>query len=286
MQTVEKIEFQRARDFSELLSDTFDFIRQNFIDLGKSILFIVGPFLLAVVIYSAIFQFNFMSPDPNILFSLTYFMGILISLALQILLYSLLLIVTAEFVLLYREKGAGGFGVEDVWQASSKDIVAVFFLNICVGIIVAFGTLLFIIPGIYLAIALSLTPIIYICDKAGFSGSFSRSGNLIRGHWWFTLGLLIVLGVIIFVLMFIFQIPTYIYVFFTMLHSGDPMSIAKPSWVLTLVTTIGSLAHFFYCIPIIALIFHYFSLVEKKEAAGLFKKVEEIETSSNEDKTQ
>lgn len=104
MQTVEKIEFQRARDFSELLSDTFDFIRQNSIDLGKSILFIVGPFLLAVVIYSAIFQFNFMSPDPNNLFSLTYFVGMIISLVFQILLYSLLLIVPAEFVLLYREK--------------------------------------------------------------------------------------------------------------------------------------------------------------------------------------
>ena len=40
------IEFQQARDFSKKINVTFEFIKQNFKPLFKSILFIAGPPML------------------------------------------------------------------------------------------------------------------------------------------------------------------------------------------------------------------------------------------------
>ena len=43
MENLNVIEFHHTRDFSKKMNVTFEFIRQNFKALGKSILFIAGP---------------------------------------------------------------------------------------------------------------------------------------------------------------------------------------------------------------------------------------------------
>ena len=43
MENFNVIEFHHTRDFSKKMNATFEFIRQNFKTLGKSILFIAGP---------------------------------------------------------------------------------------------------------------------------------------------------------------------------------------------------------------------------------------------------
>ena len=56
MQTIQIIEYRRTRDFSRKMNATFEFIRQNFKGLGKSILFISGPpILMASVLMASFF---------------------------------------------------------------------------------------------------------------------------------------------------------------------------------------------------------------------------------------
>ena len=43
MNTTAPLEFHKARDFSKKINDTFEFLKQNFVPLTKSILFIAGP---------------------------------------------------------------------------------------------------------------------------------------------------------------------------------------------------------------------------------------------------
>ena len=63
------------------------------------------------------------------------------------------------------------------------------------------GLLLFIVPGIVIAVSLSLFLTLIATDDAGIS-SMERSHKLIwPGHWWWTFGLYLLLGVIVFMLM-------------------------------------------------------------------------------------
>ena len=43
MKTFTPLEFHKARDFSKKINDTFEFLKQNFKPLTKSVLFIAGP---------------------------------------------------------------------------------------------------------------------------------------------------------------------------------------------------------------------------------------------------
>ena len=62
MEEFRVIQFQRSRDFSKKLNATFEFIRQNFKPLGKSILLIAGPSVFVGSVMAGSFMgefFNF-----------------------------------------------------------------------------------------------------------------------------------------------------------------------------------------------------------------------------------
>ena len=61
MENFNFIEFHRTRDFSRKLNATFEFIKQNFKSLGKSILFIAGPPVLVASLVIGSFMSDFMS---------------------------------------------------------------------------------------------------------------------------------------------------------------------------------------------------------------------------------
>ncbi len=61
MENFNFIEFHRTRDFSRKLNATFEFVKQNFKPLGKSILFIAGPPVLVASLVGGSFMSEFMS---------------------------------------------------------------------------------------------------------------------------------------------------------------------------------------------------------------------------------
>lgn len=65
---------------------------------------------------------------------------------------------------------------------------------------VTVGSLLLVIPGIYLAIALIFAPIAAITERKGVIESFKYSFELVRGRWWRTAVLLTIIGIVALVL--------------------------------------------------------------------------------------
>ena len=107
--------------------------------------------------------------------------------------------------------------------------------------------------------------------------AMSRCFYLIKNKWWFTFGLLFVLGLIQGFMGFLFQIPQYIAMFFVAFNSFDGSGINSTTEIILMVTTIiSSLNLLFYSISFVGIAFHYFSLVEQKEAKGLLNKIESI----------
>lgn len=61
---------------------------------------------------------------------------------------------------------------------------------------VMLGTLLLIVPGVWLGISLSLVAPVMAIEQRGPMGSIRRSYRLVKGNWWETFGFLLLIGLI------------------------------------------------------------------------------------------
>lgn len=128
------------------------------------------------------------------------------------------------------------------------------------------GTPLVMALATYLAVVLSLFfPVLWLEDGGVFA-TIGRCFHLIKGRWWATFGLLLVVGMIQGMLLIVFIIPQYAVMIGKMLHvpglSSDVLGI-----VAQCIYAVGIM--FTYTIPLLALAFQYFNLAEQKEGWGL-----------------
>jgi hypothetical protein len=281
-----KIIFQQARDFSEKLNDTFSFLRQNFRNLSLSVLFTAGPFTLIGGFFLGLYQSktigsigsggsNPFAQFQNIL-GMEYFFGVLFSFISLI----IVAIVVTEYIRLYNEDKTENYQWQDILPKLKSDFLSIFLLGLGYSVIVALSSLLFIIPGIYMAIALSLLIYVKIYEEKSFFQAVSRCLDLIKGNWWATFGLLIVLSIVQGLLSFVFQIPMLISTVLLTLQginkevSGDTNIFLVVS---TIISTIGS--QLLYVVSLTGLCFQYFNLVEEKDASGLLSRIDSIGTT-------
>jgi hypothetical protein len=281
----EKIEFRKARDFGGIINDTFAFARQNIAMLFKSLLFIVGPLVLMQGIMAGLYGVRSASlltakamQNPfDAIFGIEY----MLLLVFALLSYTMITIITLEFVVLYAERGPEGITMDVIWKSTKKDFWMMLLTFIGNFFVIIFSMLLLIIPGIYFSIVMSLVPIIRIQERTGYFASVRRSMRLISGSWWFTLGLFIILALIVGIMGSVMGIPSMAVNFLSILHGADVTGkFYKTLFIITGI--VQQLSAFFSAIVLIASGFLYYSLVEKKEGAGLLKKVEEIGTTKAE----
>lgn len=297
----QKIDFQKYRDFGQIINASFEFIRQNFGSLLKSLIFIVGPFLLVTGILLGFYQKSIFS-----LYNMTslseigiVFILLIISVFLTV---QMLLVTSYSFILIYLEKQEFSIiQIEEVWEGVKKNFLKVLGITfsmvlITIVAIIVFGVLvvvsinatsnpflvfllflLWMIPFAYLMVKLTLVYIISLYEKSGVMESMQRSFYLTKNKWWVTFGLIFVLGLIEAFMGFVFQIPQYIVMFATMFNSMDGSGVDGVTEIIIVVTSvISAFQYLLYFISIIALAFYYFSLVEQKEAKGLLEKIESI----------
>ena len=298
----QKIEFQKYRDFGQVINGTFEFIRHNFLPLLKSIIFIVGPFILLSGIFSGLYQkdiFSFNSTTTSLsnfgIVSLLYLIALFLSMITMV-------SVVYSYVLIYLERtDESPIQIDEVWLGVKSNILKVVGITILIGIIIGvigitfFLPLFFIfnvqsnplamipiiflvmIPIIYFSNKLTLTYFVSLYENIGAVDSMKRSIFLIKNKWWFTFGLVIVLSFIQGFMGFLFQIPQYIAMITVMFNSMDGTGADGATEIIMIITSIIAAFNFvFYAISLIAIAFHYFSLVEQKEAKGLIEKIESI----------
>lgn len=290
-----KIVFYKVRNFSAKLNATIEFIRQNVKPLGKAILYIMGP--LAIVngiLFSQYINFMFGSMSQTepvdvqnpfgFIFSSSY-IGFII---LSTLAGMLNLAIIFNFMKIYNAKYPEPITVTEVLNTSWRDILPLFLLVVITGIFIFAGFFALVIPGFYLMIVMSLAFPALMFERKGIFESIGRSFKLIRGKWWSTFGLLFVAYIIANAVTMLFVIPFYILYFvsiFTMIEETGVNADISSWWFqggMTLSVILMVLGSFLaYAIPMIALNFQYFNLVERQESVGLMSEIEQIDTDSN-----
>ena len=285
-----KIEFYKQREFGDKINITFAFIRQNAKDYFKYQLFIAGPFIAIGVILSTLFFNTFSNSllvsdpyNPDVgLSAISSAMGYgFFTVLMYGLVYLLIAMVGMGYLRAYHENPEGKVLRSDitarVWPKLPAALGAAILGYICIVI----GSLLFIIPGIYLAVAFSLIFVIIMFEDKGGASSLGRSIDLIKGKWWSTFGLIFVMGLIAAAIGYVIQLPTYLAMFMSDFNSLDDPEKLSTLYGGTLFGLVNSLLYYLGILVTVfivqtAVAFQYFNLIERKESRGLMSKIQDM----------
>ncbi len=270
------VDFVRERTFGDIIGAPFYFIVQEFKQFAPMLLRFAGPFvavsflalsLLANDIYTAAVN-NVSSPSTTPVYAFILFLAFLLG-ALAV------TTVTHSYISLYVKNGKGNFTREDVAEMLKKNVWKVFAAGFLTGLISFVGFLLFYIPGIYLSVALSFVFIALIYENKTVGESISRSFEIIRGSWWQTFALVLVFGMIIGAMSYVFIIPIYAVIISASI-TGNEISSGSTIFITLFVFLYFTAYLFFISMQQVMVAFQYFNLLAQKEGLHLKDKIAAI----------
>ena len=276
------IPFKRQREIGDIINATFQFVRENYRSLLKNIYKNSGPFFILLTAGLAYYTYS-VTGSPLEIFtgaSGNFIIPFLIFAFALLLFYSAFYGTVLHFIKSYVNND-GEVNDEEVKQGVHKDFFDLLLLSIISAVLLVAGLLLFVLPGIYLMVPLSLAMAVLVFKGTGKTDAISYCFDLVKGHWWMTFITLMVIWLLIYVIGLIFQIPVIIYVVIKTITSAQEGSIADPSsysdWVFITINVIASLFQYLISsITIIAVSFIYFNLNEHKNLTGAYETIDNL----------
>ncbi|MEZ5103251.1 MAG: hypothetical protein R2757_02045 [Draconibacterium sp.] len=268
--TKKDISFQKKREVGDVITDSFEFLKQEYKPILNLITVYVLPFLLLYGAFQVYMQMNIINKidlnDTEKLMSNIgpFYTNIFLFSLFGLFVQSLLVGTYYSYIEVYVKKGKGNFELSEVKSLLYSNGLLALAAGFTIYITVLIGVILCIVPGIYFANTFSLTAMIYIFEKKGIANAFTRSAFLTRNAWWNTF-LLNILGlVIIWLSGLLISIPTFFSGISQNIFSmNSPNQIDYPNWywILTGVSTVVSSV--LWIIPYTFLAFQYFNLHEQ-----------------------
>ncbi len=278
MENQNYIVLEKERDFGDIFSTTFKFVRQNFKTLAVSLLIYVLPFAILTGIVFSLYQNSALSivgrPDSGIAVNMLIYLGLMMP-ALW-LSYAMISGVVTVFFKLYQSRGAASFTVADVGAGLRKNIGKILLTMLVYMFLSGVGMLFCLVPGIYLGVCLSPLLMIYLLEEKSFNDSFSYAFQLVKENWWNTFLILLVISIVVGALSYIFYIPAYISMFASIITGAQTGQMAPGNLFAILSGGAMVFATLLQCLLWIAIGFQYFNLKEKKEHTGLMNDLEKI----------
>lgn len=282
------IQLFQQRDFGNKINATFQYVGQNFRSLGLALLYIVGPVAVVAGIASGVIQSNMLklmsesaetqADNPMAAFqalsqftSPTFWLATLFSLLANV----VVILTTYAHMKVYERTKNSDISVADVWAEVQPAIGRAIVISLLISVITGVATLFFIIPGIYVAVVLSLALAVTVFEGTDFGGTWDRCFKLIRDKWWSTFGLIIVMAIIVLIVGLIFAIPTAIIAFFI---GAKMLPDVSTVWLVlgNVIALVGRTL--LNAVIYMAIGFQYTNLVERQEGRGLISAVDSIGT--------
>ncbi len=279
----EYLQLKAEREIGDILSDTFKFVKLNLKPLLKVLVkSAAAPFVIVLLASTVVTLFQ--PEDQTNLF--TYSAPQLITFGINFIASLILYLLMTSAVLHYMSAYAGHAPKLDLHLISKNAKGSAMYLlgyGVIAAILIFLGMMLFILPGIYLFVPLSIGYVILIFERKTISTSLSMAFKIISGEWWVTFGTLIVITLVLGIISVTFQLPLWIYylirpmVGFEGFSIGNEMALDPIVAILTLFAT--ALAHLFYILNIVATALIYLDLNETKNSSGLFEGIQKLGTS-------
>lgn len=276
------IEFKQKRELGEIINATFKFIRENYKPLFKYLVPLVGPSF--ILLFAALSYYTYTVP-ASILQSMDFSSGDFIIgfalLGLTLVIYYSYLYATIYHYIKSYIRHDGETDETEIRTGVKNDFGRLLMLFLVTAIIIFAGFVLFVIPGIYLLVPLSIVGPIMVFNQTNLTDTISYAFTLIKDHWWMTFITLIVTGLLVYIIGLVFQIPLIVYTLvkmMTMMQEGSAADMALDSdWVLLMLQVVASLIQYIlYSISVIVIAFVYFSLNEEKNLTGTFEQIDNL----------
>ncbi len=276
---MEKINLNQEWSFGDSITVTFYFLKQEIKPLLKALGILVLPLLLI----EALLEVTVIR-DVGEIFSSTlnsrYAAGnlgmTLVTFFFNCLLYFWVGLFGFGYIRVYLDKYRQG----DETSPEVGEIGGVMFRhlgNMLLGgvvclLLVFLGSLFFVLPGIYLSVALLFTGcFIFFQQKTAFQG-IAGSMSLIQGRWWGLFGYVILLRLIVLALSFIFSIPQLV-----LIVKAATTQEVPPQLLTSLALTFGRVGEFMLqIITVTGIAVRFFSFWEKKEHGTLLGKIDQM----------
>lgn len=278
---MEKIDLNQVRGFSDSITVTFNFIKQEFKPLLRSLALLVLPWifidLLIKVFVVGDMVTHSMTPGFPVGGRIIEVLG---SYLLALLVMYWLLLFVISYIRVYMDH----FHQEPEFTVTSREVwqVMLTFFGKLAGesllflFIVTLGFMFLFVPGIYFAVAFIFAPFFIVFREKSVSASLGASMDLVRGRWWNLFGYLIVLQLILGALSYVFTIP-YLVVIFKSAFTQE----APNGYELSLGLMFSTLGQYLLqIISIVGIAVRFFSFLEKDEHTGLLSKIEQLGSST------
>ncbi len=271
--TVRGIEFRKKREVGDIITDSFEFLKQEYKLILNLVTVYVLPFMILYGIVEVYLQMKVINKidftDSESILSnfgpvyLNFFLFSLFGLFVQ----SLLIATYYSFIETYVKKGKGNFTLDDIKPLLYSNGLLALGAGFTIYIISVIGLFLCIIPGIYFANTFSLTVMIFIFERKGLANALMRSAFLVKTAWWNTF-LLNLLGlVIIWSAGLIVTIPTLLAgISGNIFNMNNPTQINYPHWYWVLAGISAIISSILWIIPYTFLAFQYFNLDERTKS--------------------
>ena len=315
----QRIELHQERRFSEKLTVSFNFIKQNFKGLFKPMLFVALPVALigsyfmseylSLLFINTSNPFGDMTSSEGITFAVSY----LLLVTVTTLGYFFLMCIVLAYISLYDEHKNDSVSVftrikERAGRFIGYNIVYGIIFSIAFLIIgaiilgfpiyimvqdsssstVVFGILFFLLMMfVFFVFLLLFGGFFYILqcvlfyENLDFTGNITRTLKLLKGNWWNSAGYLLVSSFIVSIMYSVFYMPSYILI---MINSfGVAMGEESINQVVLIISSFVSMLGVFLLSPLFHVFFsfQYYNLTEKLDGTGLLHQLGQLGAEAN-----
>ncbi|MFK5889976.1 MAG: hypothetical protein QM486_04520 [Flavobacteriaceae bacterium] len=286
------INFKRERDLGAIITDTFGFIRTQWKPFFITIFKILWPFVAVTAFFMGMYLYSFSnmfsnlknmsnSSSPFAMYGGDFFLWISLLMISVLVTYTLLHLAAMFYIKAYIDDATNIDFSSISKQVKTKfwSLLGFFFLSY---LLIIIALMLCFFPGIYIMYVFALGVPILIFEDKGVGETIEYCFTLIKTKWWETFGVLLVVGLLVGILGYIFNIPAMIYSIIKMIgliKDNDPTAMTGlMSDPIYLILTIISYAGRFLlsAISIVATVFVYFDLNEQKFHSGTIETIESL----------
>lgn len=299
-------ELRKTRSFGQKLEGTFEFIRINARPLFKSLFFFTSPFVLVgTFLVSNLITTSFTAGvnsgagvEPSLEEVTSIGLSALGFMFLMAFAGTMVISTVYAVIRCYEQYESADYTTNEVWQKTSKIYWQVFGTVFLYGVIFMIAYFIIVFPLAFLLSILSflIIPVIYILmgfflvimltalpaqvfERKGLGNGLNKAFRLLKGHWWSSLGLLLLLLLIYNVITVIFIVPFYASLIFSFFSTTEldlmeetPLYIVLLNYLFGAILLVGSFIT--YSVPLIGMTIQYFSLSEERDATALLRKID------------
>ncbi len=283
----EKINLRKTRTFSESISITFDLVKNNLAILLKSFFALSFPFLIIAIFLLSSSIINTIQQDSGFSSSHTAF-NILGYIFMSVGTFVYLLAINVIYKKYVLNDDPKQITVGEVWTEIVNHLGTFIGAGLLISILIFFGTLFLLIPGIYLAVSFSFIFFIITFENAGTKTAIDRCFAIIKNNWWSTFGFFLIIFIIQMALDYTLVLPiTFInvWIFKPMLTANTANATNALSFIVILFYTLQIMfSTLLSSIIGAAIVVKYFSLVEEKEHIGIREEIATMDQDTTEEK--